>query len=253
MNEIIIAKLSEIEAAENVRILYAVESGSRAWGFASPDSDFDVRFLYVRPAEEYLRLDAHWDVIEYELNEVLDINGWDIRKALTLIYKSNPTLFEWINSPLVYLTTEIFERNKTRLPAYFQKKHMLYHYGSMAKKNFLSNFKDDTVKLKSYFYVLRSILAFRWIAEKNSLPPVAFFELVSSQLEKDLLPEIEKLLARKIAAEEGDRQARIPVWDRWIQKNLAEIDTILSGTEDDFRHSWDDLNQLFLEFVYESR
>ncbi|MDR0875241.1 MAG: nucleotidyltransferase domain-containing protein [Clostridiales Family XIII bacterium] len=253
MNEIIIAKLKEIEAAENVRILYAVESGSRAWGFASPDSDYDVRFLYVRPAEEYLRLDEHRDVIEHELNEVWDINGWDIRKALILAYKSNPTLFEWINSPVVYWATEIFERNKNRLLACFQKKHVLYHYASMAKKDFLNHFKDDTAKLKNYFYVIRPILAFRWIAEKNSLPPVAFSELVNSQLEKDLLPEIEKLLVRKIATEEGDQQARIPMWDRWIQENLAEIDTFLSGTEEDLRHSIDDLNQLFLEFVYEGR
>lgn len=94
MRELIIEKLHEIEEKEHVRILLAVESGSRAWGFASPDSDYDVRFIYVRPQEDYLRLDHVRDVIELPINDLLDINGWDLKKALTLLYKSNPTLFE---------------------------------------------------------------------------------------------------------------------------------------------------------------
>lgn len=94
MQRLIVDKLHEIEAEEGVRILLAVESGSRAWGFASPDSDYDVRFLYVRRAEDYLRLDAVRDVIERPIDDELDINGWDLQKALRLLYKSNPTLFE---------------------------------------------------------------------------------------------------------------------------------------------------------------
>ena len=110
IKEVIIpAKLAEIEKKENVRILYCVESGSRAWGFASPDSDFDVRFIYVRPKEYYLRLDRTRDVIEWQLDETLDINGWDLQKALILLHKSNPTMFEWNNSPIVYKTTPEWE------------------------------------------------------------------------------------------------------------------------------------------------
>lgn len=95
MKQLIIEKLHEIEKEENVKILLAVESGSRAWGFASPDSDYDVRFIYIRSQEDYLRLDSMRDVIERPINELLDINGWDLQKALRLMYKSNPTLFEW--------------------------------------------------------------------------------------------------------------------------------------------------------------
>ena len=94
-------KLKEVEEKENVTVIMAVESGSRAWGFASKDSDYDVRFLYVRRREDYLKLQPPRDVIEWQLDEVLDINGWDIRKALVLLYKSNPTLFELCNSPNV--------------------------------------------------------------------------------------------------------------------------------------------------------
>lgn len=105
VQEIIPAKLKEIEARENIRVIHCIESGSRAWGFASPDSDYDVRFIYVRPVEYYLRLDKTRDVIEWQLDDTLDINGWDLQKALRLLHSSNPTLFEWNNSPIVYKTT----------------------------------------------------------------------------------------------------------------------------------------------------
>lgn len=105
MQNVIEEQLKEIEEKENVKIIYCVESGSRAWGFASPDSDYDVRFIYVRNKEDYLKLNKNRDVIEWRLDDVLDINGWDIQKALRLLYKSNPTLIEWSMSPIVYKTT----------------------------------------------------------------------------------------------------------------------------------------------------
>ena len=104
--EIIPAKLREIEERENIRVIHCVESGSRAWGFASPDSDYDVRFIYIRKPEFYLKLEKTRDVIELPINDMLDINGWDIQKALTLLHKSNPTLFEWNSSPIVYKTSD---------------------------------------------------------------------------------------------------------------------------------------------------
>lgn len=110
MQNVIEEQLKEIEEKENVKIIYCVESGSRAWGFASPDSDYDVRFIYVRNKEDYLKLNKNRDVIEWRLDDVLDINGWDIQKALRLLYKSNPTLIEWSMSPIVYKTTPQWEK-----------------------------------------------------------------------------------------------------------------------------------------------
>ena len=95
MLERIRRELTKLEQTENIRILHCVESGSRAWGFASPDSDYDVRFIYARPLPCYLRLEKTRDVIEWQLDETLDINGWDLQKALRLLHGSNPTLFEW--------------------------------------------------------------------------------------------------------------------------------------------------------------
>ena len=108
MREVILQKLQELDKTEGVTILHAVESGSRAWGFPSPDSDYDVRFFYVHPREHYLRLDRTRDVIERPIDEVLDINGWDLDKTLRLLHASNPTLFEWSQSPIIYRTTELF-------------------------------------------------------------------------------------------------------------------------------------------------
>ena len=121
-------KLNEIEAKEGVRILHAIESGSRAWGFASPDSDYDVRFVYVRPREDYLRLDEARDVIEWQLDEVLDINGWDLKKALKMFAKGNAVLFEWSGSPIVYRTTREWERIREVSKQYFSEKTAIYQY-----------------------------------------------------------------------------------------------------------------------------
>lgn len=112
-----------------------MESGSRAWGFASPDSDYDVRFLYIRDKNEYLRLDSTRDVIEWQLDDRLDINGWDMQKALRLLYSSNPTLFEW-NVPIVYKTAEKWSRISEVIDQYFLEKAGLYHYLNTAKFNY---------------------------------------------------------------------------------------------------------------------
>ena len=122
MKDIILRELKKIEEQKNVKIIMAIESGSRAWGFASPDSDYDVRFIYVRKEEDYLKLEKTRDVIEWKLDDVLDINGWDIKKALQLLHNSNPTVFEWCASPIVYWETEEFEWLKDILPQYFSVK-----------------------------------------------------------------------------------------------------------------------------------
>ena len=125
MLDIINKKLKEIEEKENIKILLAVESGSRAWGFASSDSDYDVRFIYVRNQKEYLRLNDIRDVIEWQLDETLDINGWDIKKALLLLKKSNPTLFEWWNSPIIYKKNDVFSNFDKYLESYFSSKKLM--------------------------------------------------------------------------------------------------------------------------------
>ena len=151
MREKIQTQLCRIEEEEHIKILLAVESGSRAWGFASPDSDYDVRFIYIRRKEDYLRLDTIRDVIELPIDDVLDINGWDLQKTLRLLYKSNPTLFEWFSSPIVYQETEFAAKFRDLMIHYFSSKKTLYHYISMAEGNYREYLKGDLVRAKKYF------------------------------------------------------------------------------------------------------
>lgn len=141
MKELIQEKLREIEQREECRILLAVESGSRAWGFASPDSDYDVRFIYVRPEKAYLRLDRTRDVIEVPINDELDINGWDIDKTLRLLHKSNPTVFEWFSSPIIYQTSALADQFRPIMQKYFSSKAGLWHYLHMAEHRCKNSFK----------------------------------------------------------------------------------------------------------------
>ena len=143
MREKIQAQLRRIEVQEKVRILFAAESGSRAWGFASPDSDYDVRFIYIRSQQDYLKLKPDRDVIELPLDPVLDINGWDLQKTLRLLYKSNPTLFEWISSPIIYLETAFAGRLRNLAGNYFFPKKAIYHYISMAEGKYREYLKSD--------------------------------------------------------------------------------------------------------------
>ena len=246
--EIIIPeKLAEIEKRENVRILHCVESGSRAWGFASPDSDFDVRFIYVRPKDFYLRLDKTRDVIEWQLDKVLDINGWDLQKALVLLHKSNPTLFEWNNSPIVYKTTPEWKAISDIISHYFQQKSGLYHYLSTAKSNYREYLHGETVRLKKYFYVLRPLLACRWILEKQTPPPMLFTELADACLDKTLVPAVNELLRLKMNTPELGEGKRIDIINDYLDASIAEIEELLKDYTSDESKSWEELNNTFLK------
>lgn len=152
----VLRQLKEVEQRYGVRVLYACESGSRGWGFASPDSDYDVRFLYVHPPEWYLRVEAPRDVIELPIDDELDVCGWEWRKALGLLKGANPTLIEWLDSPVVYQQDEVtVSALKALVPKWFSPLRARWHYYSMARKNFRGYLQGDDVRLKKYFYVLR--------------------------------------------------------------------------------------------------
>ena len=194
LKETIIRELKKNEETENIKIIHAIESGSRAWGFPSPDSDYDVRFIYIRPKEFYLKLEKTRDVIEWQLDETLDINGWDIKKALTLIHSSNASLYEWINSPIVYSSTVETELLRPVMEEYFSIKSVASHYQAMAKKNYIENFTGEKGRLKKYFYVLRPLMACMYTLEKKKFPPVEFSELLKILSYRKVLDEIDRLL-----------------------------------------------------------
>ena len=192
----IIKKLRETEAKYNIEILLAVESGSRAWGFASPDSDYDIRFIYRHSKDWYL---TPWDkdeTIEFITEDDLDGSGWDLRKTFHLLLKSNAALLSWFYSPIVYIENKRFtELFRPLADQCFSPIAVSYHYLSMSKK-YLEACRNDKVKLKSYFYFLRTALSGKWITEKKTTPPVLFSDLLTL-VDSGIRTKIENLMAQK--------------------------------------------------------
>lgn len=247
MNKLIAEKLLQIEYEEDIRILHAVESGSRAWGFPSPDSDYDVRFIYVRKPEYYLKLEKTRDVIELPINDMLDINGWDLNKTLRLLHSSNPTLFEWMSSPIVYRQTEFLDRLNPILDNYFSCKSGLHHYFSMAEGNYRDYLKTDTVKVKKYFYVLRPILACKWILHKQTKPPMLFNELMDSELDDTLKPVVEKLIDIKMNTPEIKEIPKVDEIDLYLVETMSVLKEEIFAYPGESHGDWEPLNKLFLE------
>lgn len=174
MEEKIKKYLSDLEKEKGIEILLACETGSRAWGFPSPDSDFDVRVIYKHDKDWYLSLTEDKDTIEYFLeNNEIDISCWDLRKSLRLLVKSNPPLLERIQSPIIYKVDKDF---LTGINSVAQKTYSriatIHHYLSMAKKAFEEVTITEEYKLKIFFYALRASVACLWILEKEEIPPI---------------------------------------------------------------------------------
>ena len=223
MKEEISHQLAAIEHTYGVRVLYACESGSRAWGFASPDSDYDVRFIYLQPRNNYLSIHERRDVIELPVNEVLDVNGWDIRKALQLFLKSNAPLYEWLQSPIIYKEYTTFAPELQKLMSmYFSHRAGCHHYLSMTRNTFENDLQGQQVKLKKYFYALRPALACRWILEKQAVPPMEFGQLRTLIADADWQQTVDELLERKKKAGEKEFIEPIPKLQEWIAATIAE-------------------------------
>lgn len=221
----ILAKLAEIEAERGVRILFAIESGSRAWGFPSPDSDYDARFVYVQREDRYLTLAPGRDVIELPIEDNLDINGWDIKKALELLLKPNPVLLEWLSSPIRYRWSEDECRELIALAAKITHgAACLHHYLRLGERQWAEHIEGrSTVNLKKYFYVLRPALAIRWLRLRpETAPPMNFQALIAGI---DLAPALQDLLLELVVAKSRAKELgeapRLALIDAFIN---AEFD-----------------------------
>ncbi len=197
----------EIVRSDGLRILFAIESGSRAWGFPSPDSDYDCRFIFVRPPRQHLVLEQPRDVIEFPIEGDVDAGGWDLRKALLLALSGNAVVVEWANSPIVYEEIDGF---RPRLLALLQQivdpAKVVRHYLGLARSHIvrLGGF-DDEVKLKRVFYLLRPLIALDWMEQRGfgSLPPMNMMEcLAQSEIAADAADEIHLLVEAKARTRE---------------------------------------------------
>ncbi len=232
IRQMIEAELEKIEKVEDVAIFYACESGSRGRGFESQDSDYDVRFLYLHRPAWYLTIQSKADVIERPISDDLDISGWDIRKALTLFRRSNPHLLEYLQSPIVYNErSETTDGIRKLMTDYYSPKSCLYHYLHMAQGNYRKYLKGEEVWVKKYFYVLRPVLACKWIESDLGVVPMEFQKLVDRTVtDSELRVSIDDLLKRKRKGHELDRGPAIPTISEFVEEELLRL-----GVKNDVR------------------
>lgn len=219
--------LSQIEIDHDVSILYACESGSRAWGFASADSDYDVRFIYVHTPNWYLdiNLERKRDVIECPIRNNLDISGWDLRKALGLLRKSNPPLLEWLGSPIIYReSAKAMSELRDLSTQFFSPISCGYHYLSMVQSNYRDYLQGSQVRLKKHLYVLRPLLAVQWIEKERGPVPTQFEILVQTLVKNPVIKsQIEALLKQKRQSFEADYGAALPTLNGFIEAELKRL------------------------------
>lgn len=245
-------RINSAEKEHNVRVVYAVESGSRAWGFASPNSDYDVRFIYAHPKDWYVAVDLEEkrDVIEYPITDEIDISGWDVRKSLRLFKKSNPSFVEWLQSPIVYRDDGVFAKTAREILASdYSIEKGIYHYRSMAKTNYRSYLRKPMVPLKKYFYVLRPLLSILWMEKYKTPAPIEFNKLralVESNQELD--EAISILLKKKQVALEKEIAPAVPVINAFIESELERLEDYNDSTLNQ-SFNYESLNELFHKVI----
>lgn len=255
MKEHIIDVIKQIEIDYEVKVLFACESGSRAWGFPSKDSDYDVRFLYIHKPDWYLSIDQKRDVIEIPardsvsipIDPLLDMSGWELTKALRLFRKSNPPLLEWLQSTIVYYKSySTIDQMKELEQKIFSPVSCMHHYVSMTKGNFRDYVQGGEVSVKKYLNVLRPLLAAKWIKKYDSIPPIEFQELV-----EELVPggewkdSIANLLKRKRAGEEVHLEKRLDAINEHLQKEIEHVEAYVKSLKKEIPDPTAELDVLF--------
>jgi predicted nucleotidyltransferase len=228
LHETILEKLEEVEREHDVTIVFAIESGSRAWGFPSSDSDYDVRFIYARRPDWYLSITPGRDVIELPIDPVLDIHGWDVRKALQLLRKSNISLMEWISSPIEYKRNQVLsDIFNSVVPLGFDKHSSARHYLSMAKSN-RQKTEGELVRMKSYLYAIRPLLCCKWVVDRGTQPPILFRELVSEFLDgSEIGDTIRDLIETKETQTELNTVPKNAMLDSFITSEFDNLTAML--------------------------
>ena len=253
MEKVIISKLKEVAAEHTIKMLFACESGSRGWQFASTDSDYDVRFIYTRPYKYYLSVQERKYDLHFPITDELDMYGWDIRKVLQLIYKSNTTPFEWLQSPIVYIQNEEFQKAIWQLcQHYFSQRSNMHHYLGIARGALDAIAQDGEMKIKKLFYVLRPLLAAKWCWLQNGIAPMSIEPLMAI-LPTRLQTEVYDLIKIKATAAESFAitiSAGLQSFINDEMSNLQEVAADLEKRYFDVRQLDDFFVQTIIQYDY---
>lgn len=252
MKTLILQRLKDIESRYDVKILLAVESGSRAWGFASKDSDYDVRFVYIHKKEWYLTLIGGRDVIEeLDSDGVMDFAGWDLKKALLLMGKGNCAFAEWLNSPIIYYKDEEFFKSVSRLKEdYFRKVSAVNHYYHMAMNHDKRYLEKRGCEMKRFMYHLRGLLAAKYAALYGTYPPVLFEDLVDKMVcDTSINAEIADLVRLKQESREHNTMIVSDSLVLFAERLAAEIESMLGTFPEEKQMDYQKLDQFFLNIL----
>ena len=242
----ILAQIASVEQRYQVCVLHAIESGSRAWGFPSADSDYDVRLIYCHAPEWYITAFRKKDHLELAPMGDLDIAGWDIGKCLRLLYKGNAVVHEWLHSPVVYRS---YSQRLAPLAALacevFNPRAVFYHYYSLAKKKFLE--PSTRKNAKSFLYGLRALLCARWIAEQSTAPPVLFSKLSQRYLSDEEQSALGVLLQQKEQrSEQADDYIEAVLWDECLRKMAMLAETAIESRKEGDSARYDEVLRALL-------
>ncbi|MFM2393688.1 MAG: hypothetical protein RLZZ546_1670 [Bacteroidota bacterium] len=251
MKEKISQYLKQIQIEKDIKILLASEAGSRAWGFPSPDSDYDVRFIYVHKRNWYLSINEKKDTIEKMYNEnEFDISGWDLKKSLNLLLKSNAPLLEIIQSPIFYMNDQDFVSKFIGLANMsYSKIAVMHHYLSMAKKTYSEINKNESIKLKKLFYSLRTAAVCKWIEDREEIPPTAFQTLIQKlDLDNHLKERINELIELKSNKDENYLHPQENEINHFIESCIIKAESIAAYLPVS-KGNIEDFNSLFIESI----
>lgn len=247
----ILKQLQATQQEHNVHIPIAVESGSRAWGFASPDSDYDCRFIYVHNRDWYLSVFEGRDTIEYTPDAIFDVGGWDVRKVIAHLVKSNAVMLEWLSSGVVYRMDEKIHSELWKLgEAFFNPVAVSWHYLSMARNKLGEIEETETAKIKKYFYVLRPLACIRYIHTHGKIPHMRYrYNLAEISLSEMIRGEIELLLTKKETAAEGCLMPRNNILLDFFHRETAWAEEWIGTLHHDKNRDYEQANQTFRRII----
>ncbi len=220
----IINTLGDLEQKYNIRILFAVESGSRAWRIESKDSDYDIRFVYVRDKKDYLKIHPPRDVID-KTDGIYDFVGFDLYKFIRLLNSSNPSVIEWLNCDIIYTEDGWSKEHlKKIMNKHFNPISLYYHYKSMCKNNYLNYLKSEKLMThKKYLYAMRGLVNAKYVEQYLEVPPIRFKETVEKvSLPKDVKDKLWEVIEIKEQGGEKDIISHIHEFESYIEDFLDE-------------------------------